>query len=114
MLPEWIARMPVLGQGAVVCPMCGSVLEPPPSRSRLCPQCGYRFYVRTCPDGLRRVLDEDAMVEVDCLRAEAMAEGMVSVAAIGSPVEIERLMTEAIEQTRRELREDVLRQHGRL
>ena len=42
----------------VRCPHCGFLIDPPPQRSRKCPQCKEKFYVRTTPSGHKVLLDE--------------------------------------------------------
>lgn len=56
------------------CPYCGIVLDPPPTRSRKCPECGDKIVVRTDREtGEKLYLTSEAVARFDAARTVASA-----------------------------------------
>ncbi len=74
----------------VGCPYCGTIINPPPARSRKCPHCRERIVVRTRrSDGVKLLLTEAAGKEFDKQRKAEVArnEGIRRSQNIGASIE---------------------------
>lgn len=107
-VPGFVQRMPYWQEPAAPCPYCYFIFEPAPARSGACPACGDTFYVRTVPDGSRRMLTRRAMIEVECLHAEEAALGQSIGISVGAPEDAAGAALEAREVVMRLARERVL------
>lgn len=114
-VPGFVQRMPLWSPEVAVCPCCFYVYsEPPvPSRSQPCVACGDTFWIRACPDGVRRSLNETAMIEVECLNAEQGTYLDTVSIGVGSGIQIGEAREEARVVLRRIARGRVLAKHGR-
>lgn len=114
-IPGFVARMPVWAPSHAILPCCSLVLSPAPQKGGKCPACGDPYRIRTCPDGVRRILNETAYIEVCCLNAElGIASRSISIiAADVDDAEFEEIRLEGQRELRRIARARVLAKHGR-
>lgn len=117
-LTPWLLRMPEWKEDDASCPHCWYRFQPPnvPQKSRHCPQCGDKFWIRKCEDGVRRTLTEGAMIEVECCIAETSAylnTAMITVTMAGHENELAMEKTEASRVIRRQARARIYAKHAR-
>ena len=107
--------MPVWNRAGCLSPCCSfTYVEPDvPTRDTTCPACGDDVYVRRCPDGERRLLTVTAMIEVECLDAEAAVASMSMVMTLAPASERAAREREALMQVRAIARGRVMARHGR-
>ena len=114
-VPGFVQRMPVWNSVGCLSSCCSFIFVEPdvPERDMTCPSCGDDVYVRKCPDGVRRLLTTTAMIEVECLDAEAAVASMSMVMILSPASERAARERDALEQVRAIARGRVLARHGR-
>jgi len=101
-IPGFVQRMPEWNENAFLLPCCMRLVsDPVPKRGARCKACMDPFYIRSCPDGVKRVLTRTAMIEVECLWAEINVVASSSY-VIAAPRSVS--ISETIEDGKRELR----------
>lgn len=115
-VPGFVQRQPDWTPEFTMCPGCMYAFHAPnvPKKSRTCPACGDRFWIRTCPDDVRRTLNQTAMIEVECLWAEIdILTSTCWITVTNSFEEAAEQKLEVLKVQRRIARGRVLHKHGR-